>query len=111
MSDQIENVGKGMDQHRVDACLPHAFSHGRQAPMVFTDLEGPFVRIAFGVCHCGSSINGCGGQHRTPSSFWIQFSRQSWIQFCFARSEEHTSELQSLMRLSYAVLCLQQKIT
>src|SRR3546814_2914750 len=26
------------------------------------------------------------------------------------RSEEHTSELQSLMRLSYAVLCLKQKI-
>src|SRR3546814_2194976 len=25
-----------------------------------------------------------------------------------ARSEEHTSELQSLMRISYAVLCLQQ---
>src|SRR3546814_6373787 len=27
------------------------------------------------------------------------------------RSEEHTSELQSLMRLSYAVFCLKQKIT
>src|SRR3546814_5605231 len=27
-----------------------------------------------------------------------------------ARSEEHTSELQSLMRISYAVLCLKQKI-
>src|SRR3546814_5216725 len=26
-----------------------------------------------------------------------------------ARSEEHTSELQSLMRLSYAVFCLTQK--
>src|SRR3546814_2875786 len=26
-----------------------------------------------------------------------------------ARSEENTSELQSLMRISYAVLCLQQK--
>src|SRR3546814_2793230 len=26
-----------------------------------------------------------------------------------ARSEEHTSELQSLMRISYAVFCLQQK--
>src|SRR3546814_4653168 len=25
------------------------------------------------------------------------------------RSEEHTSELQSLMRISYAVFCLQQK--
>src|SRR3546814_5637056 len=27
----------------------------------------------------------------------------------FFRSEEHTSELQSLMRISYAVLCLKQK--
>src|SRR3546814_7810931 len=27
------------------------------------------------------------------------------------RSEEHTSELQSLMRLSYAVFCLKQKNT
>src|SRR3546814_3928466 len=27
------------------------------------------------------------------------------------RSEEHTSELQSLMRLSYAVICLKEKIT
>src|SRR3546814_10725808 len=26
-----------------------------------------------------------------------------------ARSEEHTSELQSLMRISYAVLCLKKK--
>src|SRR3546814_3862114 len=26
-----------------------------------------------------------------------------------ARSEEHTSELQSLMRISYAVFCLQKK--
>src|SRR3546814_3307103 len=28
-----------------------------------------------------------------------------------ARSEEHTSELQSLMRISYAVFCLKQKNT
>src|SRR3546814_9940595 len=27
------------------------------------------------------------------------------------RSEEHTSELQSLLRLSYAVFCLKQQIT
>src|SRR3546814_1172820 len=27
-----------------------------------------------------------------------------------SRSEEHTSELQSLMRISYAVCCLKQKI-
>src|SRR3546814_2931993 len=31
--------------------------------------------------------------------------------FSSGRSEEHTSELQSLMRISYAVFCLQQKNT
>src|SRR3546814_3508688 len=30
---------------------------------------------------------------------------------CAARSEEHTSELQSLMRNSYAVFCLKKKKT
>src|SRR3546814_7424374 len=38
---------------------------------------------------------------------------QRWLprQHCHlhARSEEHTSELQSLMRISYAVLCLKKK--
>src|SRR3546814_15140817 len=29
--------------------------------------------------------------------------------FLFSRSEEHTSELQSLMRISYAVFCLKKK--
>src|SRR3546814_4136657 len=33
-------------------------------------------------------------------------STQGWI-----RSEEHTSELQSLMRISYAVFCLKKQIT
>src|SRR3546814_6316275 len=28
---------------------------------------------------------------------------------CWTRSEEHTSELQSLMRISYAVFCLKKK--
>src|SRR3546814_10608120 len=30
-------------------------------------------------------------------------------QDCWSRSEEHTSELQSLMRISYAVFCLKKK--
>src|SRR3546814_4765858 len=30
---------------------------------------------------------------------------------CPSRSEEHTSELQSLMRISYAVFCLKKKTT
>src|SRR3546814_8583846 len=36
------------------------------------------------------------------------FAGQSWLTFR-QRSEEHTSELQSLMRISYAVFCLKQK--
>src|SRR3546814_241354 len=32
-----------------------------------------------------------------------------WYQASAARSEEHTSELQSLMRISYAVFCLNKK--
>src|SRR3546814_8950454 len=33
------------------------------------------------------------------------------IAFAEGRSEEHTSELQSLMRISYAVFCLNKKTT
>src|SRR3546814_6990209 len=37
-------------------------------------------------------------------------SEESFCGFVFnARSEEHTSELQSLMRISYAVFCLKKK--
>src|SRR3546814_5559532 len=32
---------------------------------------------------------------------WVEASAFAWL----ARSEEHTSELQSLMRISYAVFC------
>src|SRR3546814_8210669 len=31
------------------------------------------------------------------------------LELCLRRSEEHTSELQSLMRISYAVFCLKKK--
>src|SRR3546814_5605562 len=31
------------------------------------------------------------------------------VAYCRSRSEEHTSELQSLMRISYAVFCLKKK--
>src|SRR3546814_488085 len=35
---------------------------------------------------------------------WVKSCKMSW-----PRSEEHTSELQSLMRISYAVFCLNKK--
>src|SRR3546814_8029772 len=46
-----------------------------------------------------------------PETEPIGSSSRSWasVTFTGARSEEHTSELQSLMRISYAVFCLQKK--
>src|SRR3546814_5436431 len=35
--------------------------------------------------------------------------QRAYFLVLFARSEEHTSELQSLMRISYAVFCLKKK--
>src|SRR3546814_5514866 len=37
------------------------------------------------------------------------FDRDEQPHRCNERSEEHTSELQSLMRISYAVFCLKKK--
>src|SRR3546814_8237331 len=39
------------------------------------------------------------------------FSASQLVIAPYMRSEEHTSELQSLMRISYAVFCLKKKTT
>src|SRR3546814_948260 len=39
----------------------------------------------------------------------LQTMARSFIARMWSRSEEHTSELQSLMRISYAVFCLNKK--
>src|SRR3546814_2921574 len=44
-----------------------------------------------------------------PERALIKFTEPQDIVQMATRSEEHTSELQSLMRISYAVFCLQQK--
>src|SRR3546814_4038032 len=57
------------------------------------------------------------GLNRQPQLVVVLgFSYKSTALICFAafgsrRSEEHTSELQSLMRISYAVFCLKKKKT
>src|SRR3546814_1207577 len=57
-------------------------------------------------CHALSPITGkeSGRQGRWPiQGSWFVTDANS------GRSEEHTSELQSLMRISYAVFCLKKK--
>src|SRR3546814_1043660 len=50
-----------------------------------------------------------GGLSYTAFSEWLNTEvRGSWV-YTELRSEEHTSELQSLMRISYAVFCLKKK--
>src|SRR3546814_1884125 len=45
----------------------------------------------------------------TPSDAAVAAAPRSVIRVVTARSEEHTSELQSLMRISYAVFCLKKQ--
>src|SRR3546814_6478464 len=46
---------------------------------------------------------------KTELQEWAQARGQPLPRYSEVRSEEHTSELQSLMRISYAVFCLQKK--
>src|SRR3546814_10063508 len=47
--------------------------------------------------------------HHSRPSTWPSGVTNSSIVFPSLRSEEHTSELQSLMRISYAVFCLKKQ--
>src|SRR3546814_4450803 len=63
-----------------------------------TPLDGSAPLLLYGYGSYGMSI---------PAAF--STNRFSLIDRGFVRSEEHTSELQSLMRISYAVFCLKKK--
>src|SRR3546814_3081566 len=55
---------------------------------------------------------GAGGHAGRQSPFALVQEIREWFDGPVAlRSEEHTSELQSLMRISYAVFCLKKKNT
>src|SRR3546814_1610273 len=56
------------------------------------DIDGPGIGMDAGIDEC----------YRRPSEFDLTVIGHQ-------RSEEHTSELQSLMRNSYAVICLKKK--
>src|SRR3546814_6868176 len=50
------------------------------------------------------------GDRRGQRPAWLYGAKVLALRFAVrARSEEHTSELQSLMRISYAVFCLKKK--
>src|SRR3546814_4476834 len=55
---------------------------------------------------CGGLAYRAGGAYRPPPCSRRSDKGLTWAKL---RSEEHTSELQSLMRISYAVFCLKKK--
>src|SRR3546814_3344035 len=69
--------------------------------------------ISFGYTLWGGKLAAAAGVDLSAYAFWTwPFPSRALAGSVFAdvtRSEEHTSELQSLMRISYAVFCLKKK--
>src|SRR3546814_5744409 len=72
-----------------------------------TDTLFPYTTLFRSLGHGHHLVERRGDQARKPDHVGIIFVRG----FEDLRSEEHTSELQSLMRISYAVFCLKKKKT
>src|SRR3546814_6846613 len=77
---------------RTDTLFPYTtlFRSPTRGPITSATLRGPCIRTTTCISATSSPIAG----------LWVIRHR---------RSEEHTSELQSLMRISYAVFCLKKK--
>src|SRR3546814_3128682 len=82
----------------------------------YSDLTDRIMRYAFDLCRrvgkgkVTSATKSNGIIHTMP--FWDERFEAIAAEYPdLKRSEEHTSELQSLMRISYAVFCLKKKTT
>src|SRR3546814_4520067 len=98
-SSDLQSSGGSSPRHRL--CEQHAFHPSSFSASVLTKVKWNCVPPP-----CAGSI-----QMRPPLASTIvrQIERPSPMPSAFVRSEEHTSELQSLMRISYAVFCLNKK--
>src|SRR3546814_1173071 len=103
---------------RTDTLFPYTTlfrsldDHRKKIGMVF-QKPNPFPKSIFENVAYGLRINGV-----THKKFIVETVERSLRQAALweevkdnlnKRSEEHTSELQSLMRISYAVFCLKKK--
>src|SRR3546814_9807697 len=72
--------------------------------LYMTELAGRIAKLARDIVE--DDFTDMGGARLK----WIERFMISLSMSIAGRSEEHTSELQSLMRISYAVFCLKKKI-
>src|SRR3546814_2289911 len=97
-------------EHMDAAVWDRAFIVNTRGTMLMIKHAIPMMREAGG----GSIINTSSGASLTGDLFAPAYaSSKSAINTLtrYVRSEEHTSELQSLMRISYAVFCLKKTTT
>src|SRR3546814_4647346 len=91
----------------IGAAMPSRLRPPPPTPAADTMLCACVSAIRASVAAVRAAIRSCSGD-----TFWAK-SRCSRASSGFSprryRSEEHTSELQSLMRISYAVFCLKKK--
>src|SRR3546814_4404500 len=89
-----------------------AVSQAVNSPMILVAHPSLGVKtvaelIAKAKAEPGAIIYASGGTGSSMHLAMEQFAKMAGIKM--TRSEEHTSELQSLMRISYAVFCLKKK--
>src|SRR3546814_9771107 len=98
---------------RTDTLFPYttlfrsAAGHQHQDARHAHQRAGPFRPARVGVAARGEQQGGKEDADRAAPGFAAQPRHQ--VAAHRRRSEEHTSELQSLMRISYAVFCLKKK--
>src|SRR3546814_1341458 len=82
-----------------------------------TGMRDALARAAVGT-NASAKNHAAGGELRAEECPWFRSDDSARQEFsslfteifsAASRSEEHTSELQSLMRISYAVFCLKKK--
>src|SRR3546814_5244500 len=94
--------------------LPHSLIIVEEANFLADELDNP-DRGSVGLCASPADIPYRPNRHQrvgsNPAYPVIRPRLRQCLGVICARSEEHTSELQSLMRISYAVFCLKKKNT
>src|SRR3546814_4941972 len=95
------------DLSRFPAVRVETWPIGESFKTILRCSDGRLSSPDAGACHHTS----CRNSHPVPASRSRRRRPARWRRTdrCPVRSEEHTSELQSLMRISYAVFCLKKK--
>src|SRR3546814_6644832 len=88
-------------EHMVEGYLAFARGEGREMPAP-TDLAGLLRDVVAQMTRDGRTVD-----LHVEQDLMLPLRREA-MRRCL-RSAEHTSELQSLMRISYAVFCLKKK--